>query len=679
MTTQNLFPYGFLNHISGKAFLTALILLAACVPASAQNEAKNWFFGDKGGLSFSSATPAALTGSAMTTNEGSAVMSDQNGNLLFYTDGVTVWNKNHQMMPNGFGLQGHSSATQSAIIVPWPGTSCQKYFIFTTGAVENGAGTLRYSVVDMMLAGGLGDIIPISKNVALKNMVSEKLTAVRDGAGTGFWVIVHGFVDSEQSSNVVVRDQFYAYHVDASGINTVPTTSTAGTMHSGGLLPSQGQMKVSPDGKLIASAVRNSFVEILNFNNATGQVSGPATTFNSWNPPFQISLVYGLEFSPNSKLLYVTTTGGSPNQLLQLDLSTSTWTQLYSSTGTGNYYDTGELQLGPDKKLYVARFNKSYLSVVNSPNSVGSGANFVATGPALTTGSVSKLGLPTIVSGDFSCAGTTNTGGQTSQGCCDQISAIPSWNPKTKQDRRVFTVTNTKLPQSPICYIDINFNPPTTKQGDILSIDSAFFSSSIFTAPFNRIPNTGTISASNSVMFRLSVDYTTGWSGTVSFVVHHCDGTVCTLNYGPWTATPPANPNPIQVSGNFISEGRFSTLSFRLLPAERRRPVKWISFSVEDSQGQLFAGAGAGAREARGAPSTDARVEGDGLDASSVLYAFSQPLKSGEASGTFELVVSRPSPAMSPPRVVWTTFDANGNAIETGTINSQPGGFNIPR
>ncbi len=677
----------FVGHVLRRAILIALIVLLPNVAARAQNEANNWLFGDKARLNFSSGIPVAVSGSAMTTSEGSAVMSDHNGNLLFYTDGVTVWNTIHQPMPNGTGLMGHSSATQSAIIVPWPGKACQKYFIFTVGTVDNNVNVdLRYSIVDMTLSGGLGDVIPVSKNIVLKNKVSEKLTAVRDAAGTGFWVIAHGFDIGANAFSPSVNAQFYAFHVDSSGVSTSPTMSLAGThyMTNFGGFPSQGQMKVSPDGTLIASAVRSKFVEILDFNNATGQVSGTPRTFDTSAAPFQSILVYGLEFSPNSKLLYVTTTGGSPNQLLQLDLTSSTpvWTQLFSSTGTGNYYDTGQLQLGPDKKIYVARFNKNYLSVIGSPNTAGTGANFVNIGPSLPPLTVSKLGLPNIISGDFYCTGTTTTNPTNpTAGCCDEISAIPSWKTKTTQDLRTFTITNAKVPASPICSIDISFNPPTTTQGALISIDSSpFLSTSLFVAPFNRIPNAGTMSALNSVKFSLSVNYSVGWTGTVVFVVNHCDGTTCALTYGPWTASPPPQTAaPGKFASNLMLEGRFATMRFQLLPAERKKPVKWISFSVDDAQGQLFAGTGMSGSVARGFPSTEVSIEDTGLDRTSVLYTFAQPLKSGEPSGTFELILSRSPSAASAPVIMWTTYDANGNAIETGTITSQQDIFTIPR
>src|ERR1051326_8915476 len=100
-----------------------LVLLALAGDTPAQKPAMNWYFGQKAGLDFNSGTPVPVLGSSMWATEGCTSISDSNGNLLFYTYGDTVWNKNHQPMPNGFGLFGHQNSTQSALIVPLPGSS----------------------------------------------------------------------------------------------------------------------------------------------------------------------------------------------------------------------------------------------------------------------------------------------------------------------------------------------------------------------------------------------------------------------------------------------------------------------------------------------------------------------------------------------------------------------------
>src|SRR5262245_2759871 len=103
-----------------KTFFTLLLIISVSL-LNAQKRANVWYFGTNAGVNFNSGSPVAITG-ALNTWEGCASMSDKNtGQILFYTDGVTVYNKNHVTMTNGSGLYGYSSTTQSAVIVPKPG------------------------------------------------------------------------------------------------------------------------------------------------------------------------------------------------------------------------------------------------------------------------------------------------------------------------------------------------------------------------------------------------------------------------------------------------------------------------------------------------------------------------------------------------------------------------------
>lgn len=158
----------------------------------AQHENNLWYFGNNAGLDFSSGSPVPISGGQTFVYEGTAVACDDTtGNLLFYTDGMTVWNSNHQQMPNGFGLNGHTSSTQSAIIVPNPAGTL--YYIFTTGSAvgyNGGFAGLCVSTVDMSLNSSLGDVTV--KNQVLLAQSTEKLVAVRDDYCEGYWVITHG-------------------------------------------------------------------------------------------------------------------------------------------------------------------------------------------------------------------------------------------------------------------------------------------------------------------------------------------------------------------------------------------------------------------------------------------------------------------------------------------------------
>ena len=125
--------------------LTAVISFSSIV--CAQKQYNNWYFGENAGLSFNNSEVVSLYDSEMNQNEGCSSISDSNGSLLFYTDGVSVWNRNHVIMNNGFGLFGHLSSTQSALIVQKP-LSDNLYYIFTQGSAYDPDYGLHYSILD---------------------------------------------------------------------------------------------------------------------------------------------------------------------------------------------------------------------------------------------------------------------------------------------------------------------------------------------------------------------------------------------------------------------------------------------------------------------------------------------------------------------------------------------------
>ena len=161
-----------------KKFILLIVLIILVQMVNAQKQANFWYFGTHAGLNFSMGPPAPLTNGALDTWEGCSSISTAAGALEFYTDGTYVYNRNHTQMPNGSGLFGHSSSTQSGIIVPKPGSTTQ-YYIFTVDAADNGlAHGLCYSLVDMTLNDGLGDVVTTEKNISLVPLACEKVTAV---------------------------------------------------------------------------------------------------------------------------------------------------------------------------------------------------------------------------------------------------------------------------------------------------------------------------------------------------------------------------------------------------------------------------------------------------------------------------------------------------------------------
>ncbi|MFI5219242.1 MAG: T9SS type A sorting domain-containing protein [Bacteroidia bacterium] len=353
--------------------------------AFSQGPADKWFFGVNAGVDFSSGIPAALTYGAINTPEGCAAICDNAGGLLFYTDGITVWNKNSQVMPNGTGLTGGSSSTQAALIVPQTG-SLNLYYIFTTDEIGGGNGC-RYSIVDMNLQGGMGDITA-SKNILVLNNVTEKLTAVQELTGSNYKIAIH-----EWGS-----DAFYVYTLTSSGFQITPVISNVGIVHTTSQIQNTyGQMKFSPCGDKIALAAGYlNTVEIFDFDDLTGVVSNAITL------PMP-DHVYGLEFSPDGRFLYVSTYDVA-GTLLQFDLSSGNAVTILASKAVLSVTpDTYAIQLAPDGKIYTCKSFSYYLGVINDPSISGTGCNYTENGLLLDPNFLitSALGLPAFVQSFF--------------------------------------------------------------------------------------------------------------------------------------------------------------------------------------------------------------------------------------------------------------------------------------
>jgi hypothetical protein len=367
-----------------KVLLLLIIFCLWRIACHAQKDFNVWCFGKQAGLDFNTGSPVAFSGVMMSTEAGNSSIADSNGSLLFYTDGVSVWNRHDSIMPHGTMLWGGSASTQSALIVKKP-CSATLYYIFTTDEAL-GPNGFCYSIVDMSLNGGLGDVTV--KNVQLFTPCAEKVCATLAANDTDVWVLGH-----ETGNN-----KFHAYLITSVGLNTTPVISSAGSVHPATSHGVVGYMKFSPDGKHLALAVRYQYIfELFDFNSATGIVSNPVT-FTADH------LTYGVEFSPDNSKLYLTDT-----VLYQYDITGGNGSSIIS-TKTKISNDGWALQLGPDKKIYCATFFTGYLDVINSPDSSGGACNYAANAVSLGASiSASRLGLPSHIASPFKTSQPTDS------------------------------------------------------------------------------------------------------------------------------------------------------------------------------------------------------------------------------------------------------------------------------
>lgn len=334
--------------------LLILLLISFCsTQAFSQSKRANvWYFG-KNGLDFNQSPPKLLKdGASFEPGFNTAAMADEKGNLLFYSEGKTIWNKNHQVMANGENLAGHLVATQGVLALPKPGSKTL-YYVFTAEGLENKVRSgLHYSLVDMSKQAGLGEVV--SKNVLVQDLVSQNLALTGHcncRNGDKYWLAVF-----KQD----IPRYIYTFLIDKDGISAKPVIS---------LIPgisNNTYLKFSPDGSKIAflgNAANGQYLTgIADFDFKTGLISGvnyiPPNSGNTINPGFY----YSLEFSGSGRYLYL----GS-DHLVQYDIRQPTIEKIAASAkpfiSPAKKVFSG-MQLAPDGKIYI-----NTQTILNPPNS----------------------------------------------------------------------------------------------------------------------------------------------------------------------------------------------------------------------------------------------------------------------------------------------------------------------
>ena len=407
----------------------------------------NWVFGYGARVNFSGPIPVGSSNAAINSNESTASVSDPStGQLLFYTDGRKVWNANNEVMPNGANLLGgfFNSCTQGALIVPFPEDN-QRYYLFTLEELEaqsinpladNG---LRYSIVDMTLNGGLGDVQVATMNTPLAADLTEKLIVIRSNEILGFWVIAH-----KKNAN-----EFLAWKIDACGVSAQPIISTVGSIFAsvpiGATEAWSGAMDASPDGNRIGMPIDwSDRIEFFDFNKTTGVVSNPLTVNVTDDSSPGFLRKYGACFSPDGSKFYYT----NFNSVYQLNLGTytssaiaSSITLIYSPILEPNVYPCLQIEQAPNNKLYVAIGNVGRLDEISNPNSLGLGCGYVSNAVSFSPATC-QLGLPAQVPlGGFAASST--------------ITFLPD---SCLQSSISFSIPST----SPIIQINWNFGDPNS-------------------------------------------------------------------------------------------------------------------------------------------------------------------------------------------------------------------------
>lgn len=390
-----------------------------------EQRANVWYFGNNAGLDFNplfedpsrpiEAIPFGDPdvyngGNQMVAPEGCAIYCDRNGLPVFYTDGVDVFDKEGNQLTGSLPqdkIGGDQTATQSVMIVPFPGDETL-FYIFTTQEVY-GSGTydLKYSIFDLKdetngTKGALVRTADGSLTTTLATGVTERIT------GTDNWVIVHDFGNNN----------FQAFPILGDGIGS-PVVSNVGSSHDTDR-ESEGYMKLSSSGLLavaLSESTTENYVELFQFVDSTGVIEEVVQLDFNDPPPTSAGVsgqtapgsvsgqVYGVGFSPDGRNLFATLQGTGESHIYwwPVDSTTTTANETDPSYITdsvryvsGSNLTLGAVQAGPDGALYIAQDGQGGLSTITNPNLTSNETpNLGSVG--LASGTSSALGLPNFI------------------------------------------------------------------------------------------------------------------------------------------------------------------------------------------------------------------------------------------------------------------------------------------
>ncbi len=331
-------------------------------------------------------------------DKSNSIISDKDGNLLFYCNGVRIHNRLDEKIENGDSLSdgyllynlGSSLYLgevyeQYHIVLPNPNNPnlYDLFYVFAdtfqvpTGLSIDGKKILR-ATIDIAANNGHGKVT--SKDVSIiehENNIS--IAAVKHGNGKDWWIVTY-----------ITFTNCYSL------INYNGNENLITSVQCGGGIDERGYSKAerfSPDGSIFASVGSLGGLSIFNFDRCLGQMNlrelVPIQELKDstyWWPT-------GLEFSPNSRFAYVFCN----YRIYQYDMQAA---NIAASRVTVGIYDKTHkcpfnqtfthAQLAPNGKIYMNGGSNNYcIGVIDNPNGLGLSCNFSDT--ALT--------LPTFISG----------------------------------------------------------------------------------------------------------------------------------------------------------------------------------------------------------------------------------------------------------------------------------------
>lgn len=307
----------------------------------AQGETWNWCFGDSAGIKFiNGKTPVAVTSFKGWSYEGTSILNDNTGKVVLYSFSNYLYDSNHILQNKSFILKGGNSSCQPIQLIRH--RKSKDVHIFTTSP-EGGVSTDGFNHI----------VYNNGFKTTYKKIfrdIGEKQTSIFHQNNNDIWVTAHS----------LPNDSFYSFLLTKYGLIECPVINKIGAKYVD-VYPTQGLLKFSPSGKYCANANWDlNRIELYRYDKENSKLYNLVTIVQTWP--------YAVEFSPDENYLYFTDRGKRFYQISLKNWNKDSVEKSKKLIATTNFETFSQLQLGPDKKIYVALYLEQYIGVINNPN-----------------------------------------------------------------------------------------------------------------------------------------------------------------------------------------------------------------------------------------------------------------------------------------------------------------------
>jgi len=306
-----------------------------------QGETWNWCFGDSAGIKFvNGKNPIAVTSFRGWSYEGTSILNNSKGRVILYSFSNYLYDSNNILQNNSFILKGEWSSCQPIQLIRHKKSNLVNIFTTGTSPFVSTYG-FNYSTYN----NGFKII-----NKRLINGIGEKQTSIFHQNNNDLWVMAHS----------LPNDTFYSFLITKQGLIECPVINKIGASYVD-MFPTQGVLKFSPSGKYCANANWNlNRIELYKYNKENSKLYELITIVQTFPN--------AVEFSPNEKYLYFVDRGYHIYQLSLKNWNKDSIEKSRKLIATTAGETFRQLQLGPDKKMYVALYIKGYLGRIEEPN-----------------------------------------------------------------------------------------------------------------------------------------------------------------------------------------------------------------------------------------------------------------------------------------------------------------------